>query len=155
MILIAVLDVLQDLQRLLIRGRLHQHLLESALQGTVLLDGVTILVERSGTDTLDRTPCQRRFHDVRSIHRTRRGTRSDDCVNLVDKHDHIRIGLQFLHQGFQAFLKLAAILRTSHHTRHVEGIDTLAEKHRTRMVGVDQLCQSFHDGTLSHTRLTY
>ena len=154
-ILIAILDVLQDLQRLLIRGGFHQHLLESALQGTVFLDRVTILVEGGSTDTLDCSPCQRRLHDVRGIHRTRCRTSTDDRVNLIDKHDHIRIGLQLLHQGFQTLLKLSAILRASHHTRHVEGIDTLAEEHRTRMVGVDQLCQSFHDGTLSHTGLTY
>ena len=76
-------------------------------------------------------------------------------MDLVDEHDHVGICLQFLHQGLQAFLKLSAILRACHHTRHIEGIDALAEEHRRRMVVGDELCQSFDDGTFTHTWLTY
>ena len=73
---------------------------------------------------------------------------------LVDEDDHVGVGLQFLHQGLQTFLELSAILRASHHTRHVEGEDALAEEHRRGMMLGDQLCQSFDDGTLTHTGLT-
>ena len=97
MLLVAVLDVMEYLQRLLVGRRLHLHLLESAFQGSVLLNRVTVFVERCGSDTLDGTTCQRRFHDVGCIHRTRCRTSSDDGVNLVDEDDDVRVRLEFFH----------------------------------------------------------
>ena len=114
MMLIAVLDVPQNLQCLLVGRRLHLYLLETTLQRTVLLDGVTVFVKCRGSDTLNGASCQCRFHNVGSIHRTGSRTGTDDGVDLVDEHDHIGICLQFLHQGFQTFLKLSTILRTGH-----------------------------------------
>ena len=154
MLLVAILNVTQYLQRLLVVRRLHLHLLESALQGSVFLDRVAVFVERCCTYTLYGAPCQCRFHDVGSIHRTWCRASSDNGVNLVDKYDHVGVGLQLLHQGFQALLELSAILRTGYYARHVEGVDVLAKEHRTCVVLGYQLCQSFHDGTLAHTRLT-
>ena len=75
-------------------------------------------------------------------------------MDLVDEDDDVRVRLEFLHQCLQTFLKLSAILRACYDTCHIERIDTLAEEHGTRVVRVDQLCQSFYDGTLTHTRLT-
>ena len=71
MMLIAVLDILEDLQRLLVGGGLHLHLLETTFQGTVFLDRVTVFVECRGTDALDGTSGQSGFHDVSCIHRSR------------------------------------------------------------------------------------
>ena len=65
---VTVLDVPQDLQCLLVGGRLYLYLLESALQGSVLLYRVTVFVECRGTDALDGAACQRGFHDVGGIH---------------------------------------------------------------------------------------
>ena len=154
MLLVAVLDVMEYLQRLLVGRRLHLHLLESAFQCSVLLNRVTVFVERRGSDTLDGTTCQRRFHDVCCVHRTRSRTSSDDGVDLVDEYDDVRVRLELLHQCLQTFLELSAILRACYDTCHIECIDTLAEEHGTRVVRVDQLCQSFYDGALAHTRFT-
>ena len=154
MLLIAVLDVTEYLQRLLVGRRLHLYLLEPALQGTILLNRITVFVEGGGTNTLDGSTCQCWFHDVRCIHRSWCRTSSDDGVDLVDEDDHVRVRLQLLHKRLQSFLELSTILRASYDPRHVEGVDTLAEEHGARVVGVDQLCQSFYDGTLAHTRLT-
>ena len=153
--LIAVLDVMEYLQRLLVGRRFHLDFLESTFQRTVFLYRVAVFIERCGTDTLYRTPCQRGFHDVRSIHAARCRSSTDDGVYLVDEHDHIGVGLQLLHECLQSLLKLSAILCASHYARHVEGVDALAEEHGTGVVLLYELCQSFHDGTLAHTRFTY
>ena len=44
MSLITVFHVVQDLQRLVGRGRLHNYLLETAFQGTVFFNAVTIFI---------------------------------------------------------------------------------------------------------------
>ena len=72
MIFVAVLDVVQNLQRLLVASRLYKHFLETALQGSILLDGVAVFVERRSTDALHGSACQRGLHDVGGIHRARR-----------------------------------------------------------------------------------
>ena len=69
-ILIAALDVLQNLQRLVVGGWLYLYLLESALQGTVFLNRVAVLVECGGADALYGTTSQGRFQNVGRIHRT-------------------------------------------------------------------------------------
>ena len=53
MVFVTVLDVAQDLERFFRCGRLHDDFLETAFQGTVLLDALAILVEGSGADALD------------------------------------------------------------------------------------------------------
>ena len=76
-------------------------------------------------------------------------------MDLVDEDNHVGISLQFFHESLETFLELSAVLCASHHTRHIECIYPLAEEHGRRVVVGDELGQSFDNGTLSHTRLTY
>ena len=154
MIFVATLHILQDLQRLLIGGGFYHHLLETALQGSVLFDGVAVFVQRRGSDTLYGSASQCRLQDVCGIHCTSSRTRTNHGVYLVDKYNDIRILLQFFDEHLHALFKLSAILRTSYHTRHVERHQTLVEEHRRTVVCGNHLCQSFDDGTLSNARLT-
>ena len=68
MLLVMFLDVVQNLKRLFASCRFNDDLLETALQGSVLLDALAILIERGGTDTLDDTSCQGWLQDVGCIH---------------------------------------------------------------------------------------
>ena len=151
---VAVLDVLQNLQRLLGCCRLNDDLLETTLQGSVLLDGVAVFVECGGADALYGATCQSRLHDVGCIHAARSGAGSDHRVYLVDEHDDVRILLQLLDERLDALFELSAILRASDDGCHVEVDESLAEEHGRRASTCDELCQSFDDGTLSHARLT-
>ena len=85
MLLITVLDVMQDLQGLLSRGRIHNHLLETTLQGTILLDVLSILVQRSRTDALNLATCQGWLQHISGIHRASRRAGSNDRMNLINK----------------------------------------------------------------------
>ena len=153
--LVAVLDVTQYLECLIESGGLHLDLLETTLQGSVLLYRVTILVEGCGSDALYCSTSQCRLHDICSIHRTRCRTGSDDGVYLVDKHYHVGVGLYLFHQGLQTLLKLSAIFRASYYSRHVEGVDTFAEEHRRGTVVGYLLCKALYDSTLTNAWLTY
>ena len=151
--LVAVLDVVQYLQCLLVGGRLHLHLLESALQGTVFLNALAILVERGGANALDGATRQGGLHDVGSVHTARCSASTDNGVYLVDKYNHVGVRLQLLHQGFQSLFKLSAILGSCHHASHIQRVDALAKQHGTAVVGLNQLCQPLNDGALTNTRL--
>ncbi len=151
--LIAVLDVVQDGERLLGGGGFHDDLLETSLQGAVLLDGVSVLVERGGTDTLDGASCQGGLHDVGGIHGPSRAAGTNDGVNLVDEDNEVVALLNLLQQRLDALLKLSAVFRAGHEARHVEADDALAEEHGRALALCDELCQSFHDGTLAHAGL--
>ena len=151
-VLVAVLDVAEYLERLVVGGWLDLHLLEAALQGAVFLDGVAVFVERCGADTLHVAACQRRLHDVGSIHGARGRAGAYDGVDFVDEYDDILVLLKLLHQLLQALFKLPAILRAGHDARHVERVDALAEEHWRRVVLGNHLCQSLDDGTLADAR---
>ncbi|EJX01418.1 hypothetical protein EVA_10476 [gut metagenome] len=56
MMLIAVFDISQNLQRLIRRGRFDHHLLKSALQCPIFFYGLAILIQGGRTDTLYGTP---------------------------------------------------------------------------------------------------
>ena len=154
MLLVAVLYVVQYLQCLLGSGRLYLYLLESALQSTVLLYALAILIQCGCTYALYGAAGQCWLHYVGSIHTAGGRTRTDDGVYLIDEYDNIWIGLKLLHQCLESLLKLSAILGAGHHARHVERVNTLAKQHRTGVTLLYQLCQSFYYSTLAHTRLT-
>ena len=154
MLLIAFLNVVQDLQRLLVGRGFHEHLLETAFQCPVLLNGVTVFIERGGTDALDDTPCQRRLHDIGRIHRTRSRTRTYERMNLVDKDYDVGIHLYLLEQRPYALLKLSAILRPGHNGSHVERHQAFLEEHGRGLVLGNHLRQSLDDGALSHAGFT-
>ena len=154
-VFVAVFDVVQNLQRLLVGGRLHLHLLEATLQCAVFLDRVAVFVECRCTDTLHRSACQCGFHDVGSIHRTGCRAGADDGVNLVDEDNDVLILLQLLHELLQALFKLSAILRTCHNGSHVERIDLLAEEHGRRVVLGYHLGEPLDNSTLADAGFTY
>src|SRR5687767_13846479 len=77
-ILILLLDVLQDLDRFLNRGRFHQHFLETTLKSSVLFNVLTILIQRCRTDALDLTTRKRGFEHVACIKRSAGTTGTND-----------------------------------------------------------------------------
>ena len=66
--LVAVFHVLQNLNGFFGGGGVNNHFLEAALQRTVFLDRITILVERGGSDALDGATGQRGLENVGRVH---------------------------------------------------------------------------------------
>ena len=72
-------------------GCLYDNLLEAALQSTVLLDGLAVLVERGGTDTLYLAACKGGLEHVGGIHGACGRAGTHDGVYLVDEEDDLGV----------------------------------------------------------------
>ena len=154
-LLVAFLYVVQYFKCLFCRSRLYEHFLEPALQRSVFLDGVAILVESRCADALYCASCQSRLHYVCSVHCSGSTASTYEGVYLVYKYNDVRVLLEFFQQSLDALLELSAILRASHHARHVEVHHALAEEHWRCLPLGNHLCQTFHYGALAHARFAY
>ena len=65
-------------------------LLETALEGLILLEILLELVERRGADRPQLTPRKGRFEDVGGVHRTRRLAGTHEGVDFVDERAECR-----------------------------------------------------------------
>ena len=95
---------------------------------------------------------QRRFHDVGGIHAARGTSCADDGVYLVDENDDVGVVLYFFEQAANTLFKLSAILRSGHHSRHIQAHNALVKEHGRRFALGDELSQPLNDGTFAHTR---
>ena len=86
-LLVALADAVQDLDRLLERRLLDHDRLEAALQGGVPLDVLAVLVERGRADALQLAARERRLEDVGGVDRAFGRARADERVQLVDEQD--------------------------------------------------------------------
>ena len=114
MLLVALADAHQDLDRLLHRGLFHHDRLEPALEGRVSLDVLAVFIERRRSDALQFAARQRRLEDVRGIDRAFRGARPNERMQLVDEQDGIVGVAQFLDDLLEPLLELASILRAGY-----------------------------------------
>ena len=91
MVLIPLAQVLDDVEGLLGGARLYKHFLETALQGSVFLYAVAVLVERSGADALHQTAGQSGLQNVGGIHRAGSTAGAYHGVDLVDENDDVGV----------------------------------------------------------------
>ena len=151
-LLVARAQVLQYLQRFLLCGGLHHHLLEAALQGSVLLYRFAVFVDCRCSDALNLAARKGGLEHVCCIHRSSCRAGADDGVYLVDEDDYLGVLLQFDDDGVDAFLELAAILRSCHNGSQVKHNNALAPKGSRDAVFHNALGQTFDDGALADTR---
>src|SRR5437870_953383 len=82
-LLVPLAQPLQDLDRLVHRGRIDDHRLEAALERAVLLDVLAVLVERRRPYALQLAPRERRLQHVGGVHRPLGRARAHQCMQLV------------------------------------------------------------------------
>ncbi len=153
MFLIAPAEALEDLIRLVLRRLLHRHRLEPALQGRVLLDIFTVLVNRRRADQLDLAAGKRRLQDIRSVDGPFRAARADDRMDLVDEQEHLAVLHDLGEHSLDALLKLAAVFRPGHHAGQIQGHDAFLGNGFRHVALGDHLRQPLHHGGLAHARL--
>ena len=152
-LLVAILDALEDLDRLLLGRRIDLDRLEAALERTILLDVLPVLGRRRRADAADLAARQRRLENVGGVERALGRTRADQCVQLVDEHDDVRVLGELLHDRLQALFELTAVLRARDDQRDVEREDALVGQ-EVRHVAVDDLLREpLDDRRLSDTGL--
>ena len=87
MVLVLLAQPLEDLDRLVDRGRIDDDRLEAALERAVLLDVLAVLVERRRADALQLAARQRRLEHVGRVDRAFGRAGADERVQLVDEQD--------------------------------------------------------------------
>ena len=153
--LVAVLEAAQDADGVLHRRLAHEHLLETTLQGGVLLDVLAVLLKCGGTNHPKLATGQHRFDHVAGVHRALTGgARADDGVQFVDEGDDLagRV-LDVIEHGLEALLEFAAILRAGHHGPHVQGDNSLVPQAFRDVAVDDALGQALDDGGLTDAGL--
>ena len=148
--LIALLQATQDGDGVLHRGLLHQHLLEAALQGGILLHILPIFIERGGADAVQLTPRQGRLEHVARIHGPLALAGADHGVQLVHEEDDVALLLgQIAQHRLEPLLELAAILGTGHQGPHVQREHPLVLEPFRHLAVDDALGQPLDDSGLA------
>ena len=152
--LVALLEPAQDGHGVLHRGLSHVDLLETTLQGGVLLDVLAVLVQRGGADQAQLAAGQHGLEHVARVHGALGRTRAHHGVDLVDERDDLTLGLLDLVQdGLQSLLELAAVLRAGHHGPEVQGDQRLPAQGLGDVPCDHALREAFHHGGLAHAGL--
>ena len=152
-LLVALADPHEDVDRLLERRLLDHDRLEAALEGRVPLDVLAVLVERRRADALELAARQRRLEDVRGVDRALGGAGPDERVELVDEEDRVVRVPELLDDLLEALLELAAVLRAGDERADVEGQDALVQERLGDVAVDDPLGEALGDGRLADAGL--
>ena len=118
---VLLLQAAQDRDRVRHLRLGHEHRLEATRERRVLLDMLAIFIERRRADAMQFAARQRRFEQVRRVHRAVRLAGADERVHLVDEQDDAACRRRDLAEhGLQPLLELAAIFRAGDERAHVE-----------------------------------
>ena len=152
-LLVALADAHEDLDRLLERRLLDHDRLEPALERRVALDVLAVLVERRGADALQLAARQRRLEDVRGVDGALGRAGPDERVELVDEEDRVVRVPELLDDLLEPLLELAAVLRAGDERSDVERQDALVEQDVRDVAGDDPVREALGDGGLADARL--
>lgn len=153
-LLVTLLDVFEDFECLLGRGRLDQHFLKTPFQSPVLFDILAVFVQGRSTDHLDFSPRQCRLEHVGRIERSGRPPGTHQGMEFVDKEDHVGILFQFVHHGLHPLLELPPVFRPGHQRTQVEGYHPFVEQDAGYLAADDAQGQTFDDGRFAHSGFT-
>ena len=154
MCLVFVLEPAQDRDRVL-DGRLADiDRLETAGERRILLDMLSVFVERSGANAMQFAASQRWLEQVRRVHRAVGLARADDRVHLVDEKN-VGAGRRryFLQHGLEPFLEFAAIFCAGDERAHVQRKELLVLEAFRHIAVDDAQREPLDDGGLSDARL--
>ena len=87
------------------------------------------------------------------VERSGRAARAHDAVNLVEKQNHIGIGLGLFYNCRQPLFKFSAVLGAGHQRAHVELNDFLAKQSAGDIALGDARGEASDDGGLTYARI--
>src|SRR5205085_3508013 len=96
-------------------------LLKAARQGAVALEGGFELLVGGAANAPQTPRSERRFEEVRRIHRSSRGrARANDGVDFIDEEDGVLLRLDRLEHRFETLFELTAELGPGQKSAHVQ-----------------------------------
>ena len=154
-LLIALLEHLHNLQRLVDARLLDGHLLETAHQAAVAHDVAVIFLIGGRPDEAHSPTLQIGFQQVAGIHRAfARLPGPHDVVYLVDVEDGSFLGCDAFHHRLEPFLKITTELCAGNQRAQVQLVDLNITQGLGNVSVLDALCQSIDDAGLAHARFT-
>ncbi len=152
--LVLLLQAAQDRDRVHDRRLADEDGLEAALEGGVLLDVLSVLVERRRADGAQLAAREHRLQHLGRVDGALGRTGADDRVHLVDEEDDLALGVLDLGEnGLEALLELAAVLRPGEERADVERPDALALQALRHVAGDDPLRETLGDRRLADAGL--
>ena len=135
---------------------LDKDLLESSLEGLVLLNILAVFREGRGTNTMELTASQHGLEKVSSIHTafTARSS-AHKQVDFIDEENNGILGIfNFLENALHTFFEFTAVFAARNKRTNVEREKT-ALSQVGRNIGIDNTAsETFDNGGLTHTGLT-
>ena len=152
-VLITLLQATEDRDAVFLARLVDHDGLEAAFEGLVLLEVFLVLLQGRRANAAELAAGQGGFEDVGGVHGAFPFARSDKGMDFVDEEDDAALGARhFVHDAFQAFLKLPFVFRAGHEGAHVEGVEFLVPEVLGHVAAHDALGQPFDDGGLAGTR---
>ena len=149
--LVSVFDAAQNADGLFDRWLVHHHRLETPFQRRVRFDVFAILVQRRRTDALQFAARERRFEDVRRVHRRSRRACAHQHVQFVDEDDGVAV-FQLVDDPLQPLLELSPVHCAGDQCADVQLHQALAQNGAGHAAGDDALRQTLDDGGLADAR---
>ncbi|MNV36826.1 hypothetical protein D3C71_1283190 [compost metagenome] len=152
----ARLQALEDVDGFGHAGLHHVHLLETARQRCIFFEDATVFREGRCTNALELAAGKRGLEQVGGIQRAaRRGTRTDQRMDLVDEQNRIGLVLQRLENALEALLKITPVLGACQQCAHVERVDRgLGQDFRHIVLG-NPPGQTLGNRRLAHASFTH
>ncbi len=152
--LVALLEPAQDRDRVRDRRLADVDGLEPPLERGVLLDVLSVLVERRRANRTQLATREHRLQQIGRVDGALGRTRADDRVQLVDEEDDLagRV-LDLREHGLEPLLELASVLGTRQQSADVQRPDALALQTFGHVAGDDALGEPFDDGGLADAGL--
>ncbi|MNL30188.1 hypothetical protein D3C87_1519090 [compost metagenome] len=95
----------------------HDNCLEATIKRAILLNMLTIFIQRRCTNQMKLTASKRRFEHISRIECTFSSTSAHKQMQLINKDNDIFLLLQFTDHFFKAFFKFTSVFRTGYHRR--------------------------------------
>ena len=153
-LLVALAETLEDLDRVGDGGLVDDDLLEATLECGVLLEVLAVLVERGGADGLELAAGEHRLEDRRGVDRALGRTGTDERVDLVDEQDDVAAGLDLLEHLLEALLEVTAVAGPGDEGAEVERVELLVLERLGHLARGDGLGEALDDGGLADAGLT-
>ena len=132
----------------------HEDRLKAALQGGILLDLLSVLVEGGGPHAPKLPTGEGRLEHVGGVHTPLGRPGTHQGVKLVDEEHHrAPCLLDLLEDRLEAILELPPVLGARHQGADVEGHETSFSDPLRNIAGDDPLGQPLDDGGLADTGL--
>src|SRR5690606_24229632 len=152
--LVAFFQAAQYGDGVLLARLIDLNTLEAPFQRRILLDVLTVFVQRGRTYAMQLAPRQRRFEHIAGVHGTLGLAGANHGVQLIDKEDDTSFLLaQLIEHGFQTLLELTAKLGASDQRTHVQRQQALVLQAVRDLTVDDTLGQPLDDGGLAHAGL--